>query len=79
MSEIKVLGTGCAKCKRLEKLVRAICQKANIDATIEKVEDINKIIEFGVVATPGLVVDGVVKATGRVPKEREILDWLSSR
>lgn len=76
MLEIKVLGTGCAKCKRLEKMVRAICQKANIDASIEKVEDINTIIEFGVVATPSLVVNGVVKVTGRVPKEDELLSLL---
>ena len=79
MKEIKVLGTGCAKCKRLEKMVKTICEKHNISASIEKIEVIDKIIEFGVMSTPGLVVDGVVKAAGRVPKESEILGWLDSK
>ena len=76
MVDVKILGTGCSKCKRLEKIVRTLCQKEGIAASIEKVEDINKIIEYGVVATPGLVVDGEVKAAGRIPRDTEIISWL---
>ena len=76
MTNVKILGTGCAKCKILDKRVRQICTKNGISADIEKVEDINKIIEFGVMSTPALVIDGEVKATGRIPKENEIIRWL---
>jgi len=76
MAIVKILGTGCAKCKMLDKRVREICKKNGITADIEKVEDINRIIEFGVMATPALVVNGEVKATGRLPKENEIMSWL---
>ena len=76
MTEVKILGIGCAKCKKLDKFVRELCQKNGIAANIEKIEDINKIVEFGVMATPALVVNGEVKAAGRVPKEAEILKWL---
>ena len=76
MTDVKILGTGCAKCKMLDKRVRQICEKNEISADIEKVEDIDKIIDFGVISTPALVVDGEVKATGRIPKENEILKWL---
>ena len=78
MVDVKILGTGCSKCKRLEKIVRSLCEKERIVASIEKVEDINKIIEYGVMATPGLVVNGEVKAAGRIPKEAEIISWLKS-
>jgi len=76
MADVKILGTGCAKCKMLDKRVREICQKNGITADIEKVEDINRIIEFGVIATPALVVNGEVKVTSRLPKENEIVSWL---
>ncbi len=78
MTDVKILGTGCAKCKMLDKRVRQICEKNNIQAEIEKVEDIDRIIEFGVISTPALVVNGQVKATGRIPKEQEIMGWLHS-
>lgn len=76
MTDVKILGTGCAKCKMLDKRVRDICKKNGITADIEKVEDIDKIIEFGVMATPALVVNGEVKVVGRLPKPGEILNWL---
>ena len=76
MKDIKILGTGCAKCKRLERVVTEIRDRHGIEANIEKVEDINRIIEYGVMATPAIVVEGEVKAVGRIPNEREIRHWL---
>jgi len=70
--DIKVLGSGCAKCKTLEKVTKEAVQELNLDATIEKVEDIQKIVEYGVMFTPALVVDGEVVVKGRVPKLDEV-------
>lgn len=75
--EIKVLGSGCAKCKTLEKITREAVEQLNIDATIEKVEDIQKIVEYGVMFTPALVVDGEVVIKGRVPKLDEVKSILN--
>lgn len=75
--EIKVLGTGCAKCKTLEKLTNQAVAELQIDANIEKVEDIQKIVEYGVMFTPALVVDGEVIVKGRVPKLDEIKTLLN--
>jgi len=70
--DIKVLGSGCAKCKTLEKVTLEAVQELNLDATIEKIEDIQKIVEYGVMFTPALVVDGEVVVKGRVPKLDEV-------
>lgn len=70
--EIKVLGTGCPKCKSLEKATRDVVEKNHLDATITKVEDIMEIMKYGVMATPALVVDGKVVMKGRLPSEEEI-------
>jgi len=70
--EIKVLGTGCPKCKSLEKAVRDVVDKNHLDATITKVEDIMEIVKYGVMATPALVVDGKVVMKGRLPSDEEI-------
>lgn len=75
--EIKVLGAGCAKCKTLEKVTREAVAELNIEANIEKVEDIQKIIEYGVMLTPALVVDGEVVLKGKVPKVSEVKTLLS--
>ncbi|HOV10961.1 MAG TPA: thioredoxin family protein [Bacteroidales bacterium] len=74
--EIKVLGTGCPNCKMLEKSVRDIVTELNIDATIEKVEDIVKIMNYGIMRTPGLVIDGKVVLSGRVPSVKELKEIL---
>lgn len=74
--EIKVLGTGCPNCKMLEKSVRDIVTELNIDATIEKVEDIVKIMSYGIMRTPGLVIDGKVVLSGRVPSVKELKEIL---
>ena len=75
--EIKVLGTGCTKCKKLEQLTRDVVSEMGIDATIEKVEDVLKIMQLGVMTTPALVVDGEVVLKGRLPSAKEIKELLS--
>jgi small redox-active disulfide protein 2 len=77
--DIKVLGSGCAKCKTLEKVTREAVEQLNLDATIEKVEDIQKIIEYGVMITPALVVDGEVVLKGSVPKVDKLKVLLSKQ
>lgn len=70
--EIIVLGTGCAKCKKLEERTRNVVSELGIDATIEKVEDIYKIMQFGVLNTPALVIDGKVVLSGKLPGDKEL-------
>ncbi|MBF7084597.1 TM0996/MTH895 family glutaredoxin-like protein [Desulfallas sp. Bu1-1] len=67
--EIKVLGPGCKNCKALEKTVLEAVAELNIDASVEKVEDPGKIVEAGVMMTPGLIINGKIKSTGKVPKK----------
>jgi len=69
---IKVLGTGCSKCKTLEKLTREVIGENNITAEISKVEDIVQIMGYGVMATPALVINEKVAVSGRVPSKDEI-------
>jgi len=75
--EIKVLGTGCPKCKTLEKLTRGVLEQNSIDATVTKVEDIMEIMKYGVMTTPALVVNGKVEIKGRVPSSDEIKQILT--
>lgn len=70
--EIKVLGTGCPKCKSLEKLTREAVAEAGVDATVSKVEDITEIMNAGVMMTPALIIDGKIVVKGRVPSVEEI-------
>lgn len=74
--EIKILGTGCAKCKTLEQLTREVVSKNGIDATITKVEDIMEIMKFNIMTTPALVIDGKVVMKGRVPSADELKQLL---
>ena len=73
---IKVLGTGCANCKKLEENTRKAVAELGIDATIEKVTEMKDIMSYGVMKTPALVVDGKVKIMGRVPSADEIKKYL---
>jgi small redox-active disulfide protein 2 len=75
--EIKILGTGCAKCKSMEKLTREVVEKNGIQATITKVVDIYEIMKYHIIATPALVVNEKVEIKGRVPSAKEILQVLS--
>lgn len=70
--EIKVLGTGCTKCKSLEKLTNEVIAETGVTATVEKVEDIFKIMQFGVMSTPALVIDKKVVLSGRLPSASEL-------
>jgi len=77
MKTIKVLGTGCATCKQLESLVRQIVEETGMEASVEKVEDMQEIISWKVLSTPGLVVDDKVKCSGRIPSRDEIREMLA--
>lgn len=74
--KIEILGTGCTKCKALLENTKQAVAKKGIFAQVEKVEDLNKIMSYGVMNTPGLVVDGVVKSTGKLLTSEEILELL---
>lgn len=75
--DIKILGTGCPKCKTLEKITRDVVEQNSIDATVTKVEDIMEIMKYGVMTTPALVVNGKVEIKGRVPSAEEIKQVLT--
>lgn len=75
---VKVLGTGCAKCKRLYAEAEKAVAASGLPAELEKVEKIDEIMKFGVMVTPALVVNGEVKASGRIPAVAEIVGWISS-
>ncbi len=70
--EIKILGTGCPKCKTLEQITRDVVSKYGIEATVTKVEDIMEILKYNIMTTPALVIDGKVVIKGRVPSADEI-------
>lgn len=73
---IKVLGTGCPKCKTTLKLVNEVVSENNIDAEVIKVEDIMEIMQYNVLSTPVLVIDEAIKVKGRVPSKSEIEEFL---
>ena len=72
MKLVQVLGPGCAKCEKLKQNAEEAVQQSGVEATVEKVSDINEITSFGVMMTPALVIDGEVKVVGRVPTVDEI-------
>ncbi|KGO35557.1 MAG: thioredoxin family protein [Desulfoprunum sp.] len=74
--KIHILGPGCAKCTQLTETVTTAAKELGLDCEIEKVSDFNKIMSFGVMMTPGLVVNGEVKAVGRVPSLEEVKTML---
>ena len=70
--EIKVLGSGCAKCKTTYEMIEKIVKENQLDATLSKMEDIVELLNYGIMTTPAIVVDGEVKLKGHVPTESEI-------
>ena len=77
MKKIEVLGSGCPKCHKLEALVKEAVAKHSIEADVTHVYDLNKIVEYGVMITPALVVDGELKISGKLPGENELLKAIS--
>ncbi|MCG8540685.1 MAG: thioredoxin family protein [Clostridia bacterium] len=75
--EIKILGSGCMKCNKLYELVEETVKEIGIDANVEKITDFKDILSYGVMKTPGLVIDNKVKASGRIPSKDEIRKLLS--
>jgi small redox-active disulfide protein 2 len=78
MKHIKILGTGCAKCKQTEAVVKEVIEQLGIEATIEKVEDIEKIMEYNVMSTPALIIDEQITIKGRVPMSDEVQSLLQA-
>ena len=74
--DIKVLGTGCPKCQKTEKIVKEAVAEANVAADVEKVTDLMKIAGYGVFGTPAVVVDGAVKSVGKIPSKEDVLGWI---
>ncbi len=75
--EVKILGPGCPRCKRLEQLTHEAAQEAGIEeATFVKVSKMAEILAYPITATPGLVIDGAVKSSGRIPRKEEIIAWM---
>jgi len=75
--EIKILGPGCPKCKTLDKMTREAVSELGITAQVEKEEDIMKIMEYGIMKTPGLVINGKVLFSGRVPSANELKEIIT--
>jgi small redox-active disulfide protein 2 len=72
MKKIQILGPGCPNCERLANLTERVARELGIEFELEKITEITRIVQFGVMATPGLVVDGEVLVSGRVPSEAEV-------
>ena len=77
--EIKILGGGCAKCERLERLAREVAGELGIRATFTKVKEMDAIMAYDVMSTPALVINEEVKSSGRIPRKEEIAEWIRAR
>lgn len=78
MKQIKVLGTGCASCKTTQKLIEEVIAAKGAQATVDKVEDIPSIMQYGVMRTPGVVIDGKVVHAGGIPSRAQVEQWLGA-
>ena len=74
--KIEILGTGCPKCKKLHELAEEAVKELGVSAEIIKVTDLNKIIDYGVMITPALVINGDVRVAGKIPEKEEIKRWI---
>lgn len=74
---VTVYGPGCAKCKQTEKIVREVVAELGIDAEVQKVTEIREMVKAGVMSTPAVAVDGVLKVAGKVPKPEDVRAWLA--
>ncbi|HQZ38316.1 MAG TPA: thioredoxin family protein [Vicinamibacterales bacterium] len=78
MMNVKVLGTGCANCKNTIKLFEAVAQEKRVAIELEKVEELRDIMTYGIMSTPGVVIDGAVVHAGGVPSRQKVEGWLSA-
>jgi small redox-active disulfide protein 2 len=78
MKQVKILGSGCAKCNQLADAVKALIAAEGIEAEVQKVQDIQEIVSYGVMSTPALVVDGKVVCSGKVPSNDELRQMLTA-
>ncbi|MDA8328649.1 MAG: thioredoxin family protein [Betaproteobacteria bacterium] len=78
MTQIKILGTGCANCKTTQKLVEEVLAAKGVQAQVDKVEDIPSIMGYGVMSTPGVVIDGKVVHAGGVPSRAQVEQWIAA-
>ena len=76
MIEIKVLGTGCPKCKRLEQIAAQAVAEAGVEATLLHVTNMEQIMAYPIMSTPGLVINEELKSSGHLPRKEEIVAWL---
>ena len=76
--EVKILGTGCPNCKRLEKAAREALEEMGVDAQVTKVSDVQAIMAYDILATPGLVIDEKVVSYGRIPNKRELASIIAT-
>ena len=76
MKSIKVLGTGCANCKNTVRLIEDIAKQRGVEVSIEKIEDIQKIMTYNILSTPGVVIDGQLVHAGGVPARNKVESWL---
>lgn len=76
MKDIKVLGTGCANCKTTVKLIEEVAAEKGVSIALSKVEDLSQIMKYGVMSTPGVVIDGKVVHAGGIPDRAKIAGWL---
>lgn len=78
MLTIKVLGSGCASCKRVEQIARKVAEEMAVEAEIVKVTDYNDIMDYNILSTPGLVINEKVVSSGRIPSPAEVTTWLAN-
>ncbi len=76
--DIKVLGPGCARCEKTEKIVKEVVEEAGIDAKIEKIKDAMQIASYGVFGTPAVIIDDEVKCVGKIPSKDDVKKWFEN-
>jgi len=78
MTTVKILGSGCANCRKLEAVAREAAASAGVEAEFVKVTDMKTIVDYGVLSTPGLVIDEKLVSSGRIPTQAEVKQWLAA-
>ena len=76
MLNIKILGIGCPRCRKLEEKVKEVVSENNIDAEVNKVTDVSDMMKYNIMMTPGLVINEKLKSSGNIPKDEQILNWI---